>query len=206
MPDGGIRLVSYEVEPWASRPVSGVPARAAAGAGRRPSASATGTSSTATPTRRMLRKQGARCMDCGVPFCHTGDAHRGHGLGLPDQQPHPRVERPRLPRPVAGGPRTAAQDQQLPRVHRPRLPRPVRGLVRPRHQRAAGDDQEHRVRHHRQGLRGRLGHARAAAGAHRQEGRRRRLRARRGWPPPPSSTGPATGSPSSSAPTASADC
>ena len=85
-------------------------------------------------------------MDCGVPFCHTGDADRRHGLGLPDQQPDPRVERPGLPRPVAGGPRAAAQDQQLPRVHRPRLPRAVRGLVRAGHQRAAGHDQEHRVR------------------------------------------------------------
>ena len=27
----------------------------------------------------MLREQGARCMDCGVPFCHTGDADRRHG-------------------------------------------------------------------------------------------------------------------------------
>ena len=89
-------------------------------------------------------------------------AHRRHGLGLPDQQPHSRVERPGLSRPVAGGARTAAQDQQLPRVHRPRLPGAVRRLVRPRHQRAAGHDQEHRVRHRRQGLRGRLGRARAA--------------------------------------------
>ena len=48
--------------------------------------------------------------------------------------------------------------------------------------------------------------ARAAADAHRQEGGRRRLRARRAWPPPRSSTGPATRSRCSSAPTASAGC
>ena len=46
----------------------------------------------------------------------------------------------------------------------------------------AGHDQEHRVRDHRQGLRGGLGRRRAAREAHRQEGGGRRLRARRGWP------------------------
>ena len=104
------------------------------------------------------------------------------------------------------GARAAAQDEQLPRVHRPRLPGAVRGLVRARHQRAAGHDQEHRVRDHRQGLRGGLGRPRAARDAHRQEGRGRRLGPGRAWPPPRSSTGPATGSPCSSAPTASAAC
>ena len=39
-----------------------------------------------------LRKQGARCMDCGVPFCHTGKMISGMARGLPDEQPHPRVE------------------------------------------------------------------------------------------------------------------
>ena len=27
-----------------------------------------------------LRQQGARCMDCGIPFCHTGHAAQRHGL------------------------------------------------------------------------------------------------------------------------------
>ena len=30
-----------------------------------------------------LKKQGARCMDCGVPFCHTGALVRGMALGCP---------------------------------------------------------------------------------------------------------------------------
>ena len=42
----------------------------------------------ALQTEPELRRQGARCMDCGVPFCHEG---------LPAREPHPRVERPRLP-------------------------------------------------------------------------------------------------------------
>ena len=89
-------------------------------------------------------------------------ADRRHGHRLPHQQPDPRVERPRLPRPLEGGARPPAQDQQLPRVHRPRLPRAVRGLVRARHHRPAGHDQDHRGRDHRQGLRRGLGRARAA--------------------------------------------
>src|SRR5947209_12603647 len=31
----------------------------------------------------MLRKQGARCMDCGVPFCHTGKLLGGMASGCP---------------------------------------------------------------------------------------------------------------------------
>jgi glutamate synthase (NADPH/NADH) small chain len=31
----------------------------------------------------MLRKQGARCMDCGVPFCHTGTLLGGMASGCP---------------------------------------------------------------------------------------------------------------------------
>jgi glutamate synthase (NADPH) small chain len=30
-----------------------------------------------------LRNQGARCMDCGVPFCHTGDLMAGMAAGCP---------------------------------------------------------------------------------------------------------------------------
>ena len=30
-----------------------------------------------------LRNQGARCMDCGVPFCHTGSLINGMASGCP---------------------------------------------------------------------------------------------------------------------------
>ena len=30
-----------------------------------------------------LRTQGARCMDCGVPFCHTGQLISGMASGCP---------------------------------------------------------------------------------------------------------------------------
>ena len=121
-----------------------------------------------------------------------GQADQRHGLRLPDQQPDPRVERPRLSRPVARGARAPAPDQQLPGVHRPRLPGAVRRLVRARHQRAAGDDQEHRERDHRPRLGGRLG--RAASRRRRAPARRSRSSAPapRVSPPPRSSTRPAT--------------
>ena len=34
-------------------------------------------------TEDSLREQGARCMDCGVPFCHTGTVVRGMASGCP---------------------------------------------------------------------------------------------------------------------------
>ena len=87
-----------------------------------------------------------------------------HGLrravlprGLPAGQPHPRLERPRLPRQVARGDRAAARDQQLPRVHRADLPGAVRVGVRAGDQRRSGDDRADRAGDHRAGLRRRAG-------------------------------------------------
>lgn len=37
----------------------------------------------AHPGETMLRQQGARCMDCGVPFCHTGVLLEGMASGCP---------------------------------------------------------------------------------------------------------------------------
>ena len=30
-----------------------------------------------------MRDQGARCMDCGIPFCHTGELIAGMAAGCP---------------------------------------------------------------------------------------------------------------------------
>jgi glutamate synthase (NADPH/NADH) small chain len=69
-----------------------------------------------------LRKQGARCMDCGVPFCHTGKLISGMASGCPINNLIPEwndlVYRG-LWHEALDPP---AQDEQLPRVHRPRLP------------------------------------------------------------------------------------
>ncbi|MGB8931110.1 MAG: FAD-dependent oxidoreductase, partial [Anaeromyxobacteraceae bacterium] len=34
-------------------------------------------------TEETLRTQGARCMDCGIPFCHTGKIVAGLAMGCP---------------------------------------------------------------------------------------------------------------------------
>ena len=126
-------------------------------------------------SRREAAQQGARCMDCGVPFCHTGLSSTD-GVGLPDQQPDSRMERPGLPRLWQQALDRLHEDQQLPRVHRAGLPGPLRGLLHSGHQRAGRDHQDHRARHHRKGLRGRLDRPDAARDAHRQEGGRGRFR------------------------------
>ena len=98
---------------------------------------------------------------------------------VPARQPDPRLERPRLPRPLAGRDRAPARDEQLPRVHRAALPGAVRGVVRARHQRRSGDDQAGRGRDRRPRLGRGMDHA---AGARREDGqarRRGRLRSRR---------------------------
>ena len=57
-----------------------------------------------------VREQGARCMDCGTPYCHTGILlDQRHGLRMSHQQPHPRVERPRLSQSLARSSRTPPQ-------------------------------------------------------------------------------------------------
>ena len=163
------------------------PADPSAGADAR-----SGRSSTCTFAERSCTQQGARCMDCGIPFCHTGQLLNGMASGCPINNLIPEwndlVYRGLWQR----GARAPAQDQQFPGIHRPRLPGAVRRLLHAGHQRPAGDDQEHRVRHHRQGLRGRLDRARTARGAHRQEGGRGRLRPVRAGAAPRSSTGPGT--------------
>ena len=32
---------------------------------------------------KTLREQGARCMDCGIPYCHTGELVNGMAMGCP---------------------------------------------------------------------------------------------------------------------------
>ena len=39
------------------------------------------------------RNQAARCMNCGIPFCHSGIIFDRAVSGCPNQQPYPGVER-----------------------------------------------------------------------------------------------------------------
>ena len=91
-----------------------------------------------------LQTQGARCMDCGIPFCHTGTLIGRHGVRLPVNNLIPEwndlVYRGRWREALD----RLHEDQQLPRVHRPGLPCALRRLLHTGYQRAAGDDQEYR--------------------------------------------------------------
>ena len=122
----------------------------------------------ACPTQAKV--QGARCMDCGMPFCNTAarsttSSRTGTTWCI-----------------AATGSDAiddAALDQQLPRVHRPHLPGAVRGGLHAEHQHRPGRHQVDRARDHRQGLGRRLGIAAGAGHEDRQEGRGRRFGAGR---------------------------
>ena len=119
------------------------------------------------PTRRPVPVRLLDWQEVYEPFPDgelQGPGQPLHGLRhpvlqqrLPARQPHPGLERPRLPRPLARRHRPAARHQQLPRVHRPAVPGAVRGGVRARHQPGPGHDQAGRGRDHRPGLRARAG-------------------------------------------------
>ena len=74
-----------------------------------------------------VQTQSARCMDCGIPFCHSG-------CPVNNVIPHwnDLVYRDRWKEAIAHPP----LHEQFSGVHRPHLPGAVRGRVRPRHQRA----------------------------------------------------------------------
>ena len=86
------------------------------------------------------RDQAARCMNCGIPFCHTGCPVNNQ---IPDW--NDLVYRGDWQR----GAQQPALDQQLPGVHRPHLPGAVRGVVHAQPHRRAGHHQDDRVRHRR---------------------------------------------------------
>ena len=58
--------------PWVSRQVSSKFSARSSRRGRWRSASRTGRRSTCRIRPATLEMQGARCMDCGIPFCHQG--------------------------------------------------------------------------------------------------------------------------------------
>ena len=99
--------------------------------------------------------------------------HRLLPRGMPARQLDTGVERPRAPRTLCRGERSAAHDQQLPRVHRPALPGAVRRLLCPRACLRACPHQTGRARDSRVGGGHRCARAWAGAPAHRQEGGRR---------------------------------
>ena len=122
-----------------------------------------------------LREQGARCMECGVPFCHNGCPL---GNLIPDW--NDLVYRDRWREAID----QLHAHQQLPGVHRPAVPGAVRGGVRARDPRGR--------RGHDQADRGLDRQPRVGRGLDRRRGRRRvrdrphrrgrSAPARRAWP------------------------
>jgi hypothetical protein len=104
-------------------------------------------------------KQGARCMDCGIPFCHNGCPVNNL---IPDW--NDLVYRDQWREAL----RVAALDQQLPGVHRPHLPGALRGGLHAEHRRQPGHHQIDRVRDRRSRLGGGLDPAAGAGAPHRQ--------------------------------------
>ena len=156
------------------------------------SASSIGTNSSCRCRRRRSREQAARCMDCGVPYCHGTNTHHRRADRLPGQQPDPGLERSRLSRQLGRGRAQPALDQQFPGSHRPRLPGAVRGVLHAQHRRQSGHHQDHRMRDRRPRHRARLGQAGAAARARPARRSRSSARARPAWPARSSSRAPAT--------------
>ena len=62
-----------------------------------------------------IREQAARCMNCGVPYCHGTNTITNAADRLPGEQPDPGLERPRLFRQLGRGRAQPALDQQLSR-------------------------------------------------------------------------------------------
>ena len=79
-----------------------------------------------------VSQQGARCMDCGIPFCHNGCPVNNL---IPDWNELVRRDR------WQDALEVAALDQQFPGIHRPHLPGALRGGLHAQHRRQPGHHQ-----------------------------------------------------------------
>ena len=144
-----------------------------------------------------LEKQAGRCMNCGIPFCHQGCP-----LGNLIPEWNDLVYRDEWREAIE---RLHATNN-FPEFTGTLCPAPCEAACVLGDQQRRGDDQAGRAADRRPRLGGGLGRPAAAAGEDGQEGRGRRVRARRGSPPPSSSPASGTTSRCSSGPTGSAGC
>ena len=124
-----------------------------------------------------LRRQGARCMDCGVPFCHEGCPL---GNLIPDW--NDLVYRDKWREAID----QLHSTNNFPEFTGPDLPGAVRVGVRAGDQRRPGDDRADRAGDRRAGLRRGLDRRRAAGAPLRAGPSRSSAPARPGWLSPPS--------------------
>ena len=157
--------------PWVSRPASSKSHVRSSRCVPWPSGCATGTKCTCRSPTETLRAQGARCMDCGIPFCHQGCPL---GNLIPDW--NDLVYRDRWQSAIE---RLHATNN-FPEFTGRLCPAPCEGSCVLGINDDAGDDQGDRERDHRARVRGRLDRCRPAVAApHRQARRRGRARDRR---------------------------
>ena len=153
-----------------------------------------------------LQEQGARCMDCGVPFCHTGRCSAAWRSGCPINNLIPEwndlVYRGQWREALARLHKTNNFPEFTGRV----CPAPCEGSCVLGINEPAVTIKSIECAIIDKGFEEGWVVPEPPADAHRQEGRRRRLRPGGPGRAPLSSTAPATRSPSSSAPTASAAC
>ena len=122
------------------------------------------------PSEAEIVRQAARCMDCGIPYCHTGCPVNNQIPDWNDLVYHSDWA-------VAAA--NLHSTNNFPEVTGTDLPRALRGRLHAEHHRRAGHHQIDRMRDRRQGLRRGLGRAPAAGIEDRQARGRRRLRSGR---------------------------
>ena len=128
-------------------------------------------------TEKETRDQAARCMNCGIPYCHgTGSVSAGH-TGCPVNNQIPDFNDLVYQGNWEEASRNLHSTNNFPEFTGPHLSCAVRGLLHAQYRRQSGHDQNHRMRHRRSRLGKRLAEAGDRAGKNRQEGRGDRL-----WP------------------------
>ena len=149
-----------------SHRISRIPAAGRGQPSRRKIASSTIASSSITSATRKRSVQGARCMDCGIPFCMTGCPVNNI---IPDW--NDLVYKQDWKQAIE----TLHSTNNFPEFTGRVCPAPCEEACTLQHQQRSGRHQVDRARDHRQGLGGGLGRAAAAEAQNRQERRRRRL-------------------------------
>ena len=102
-------------------------------------------------SERGLRDQAARCMDCGIPFCHDA-AGEGGQKGCPVNNQIPDWNDLVYNDEWEEASRNLHSTNNFPEFTGPHLPGAVRGVLHAEHHGVAGHDQVDRVRDRRQGV------------------------------------------------------
>ena len=106
-----------------------------------------------------IREQAARCMNCGVPYCHGTNTITSMPTGCPVNNQIPDWNDLVYPGNWEEAARNLHSTNNFPGGHRPRLPGAVRGVLHAQHRRQSGHHQNDRAGDRRPRHRQRLGQA-----------------------------------------------